>query len=83
MRLFTYGRARKTGGHLTSHGYRRVTARAQSEILGTPTDIARETMDFRYKCAETLRFPYDLRTVLTRNIEESQNKKSYDARIIS
>ena len=68
-------------GHLTSHGYRRETAYAQSEIVGTLTDIARAPYDFYLKCVETLRFPYDLRTVLTRNIKESQNKISYDARM--
>ena len=44
-------------------------------------DIARAPYDFYLKCAETLRFPYDLNTVLTQNIEESQNKKSHDARM--
>ena len=44
-------------------------------------DIARAPYDFHLKCADTVRFPYDLSTVLTKNVDESQSKKSYDARM--
>ena len=81
VKLYTFGSTRRTDVQLTSHGHRRETARARSEIVGTLTDIARAPYDFHLKSAETLRFPYDLHTVLTRNIEESHNKKSYDARL--
>ena len=80
MRLYTFGGTRKSDGHLASPGYRRETARAQSEIVGTPHGHRMGSLRFPLKVAETLRFPYDRRTVLTtRKIEESQNKKSYDA----
>ena len=80
MRLYTFGSTRKTDGHLTSHGYRRDTARAQSEIVGPPRGHRTGSLRFPLKVVETLRFPYDRRTVLmTRKFEESQNMKSYDA----
>ena len=76
MQSYTFGNTRKTAGHLKSHGYRRETARAVRNRR-----VARASYDFHLKRAETLRFPYDLCTVLTRNIEESQNKKSFDAQM--
>ena len=80
MRLYTFGSTRKTDGHLTSHGYRRDTARAQSENVGPPRGHRTGSLQFPLKVVETLRFPYDRRTVLmTRKFEESQNMKSYDA----
>ena len=36
VRLYMFGSTRKTDEHLTSYGNRRETARAQSEIVGTP-----------------------------------------------
>ena len=57
-----FGRTRKTDGHLTSHGYRRETARAQSEIVGTPHGHRTGSLRFPLKvCGDptiSLRSPY-------------------------
>ena len=44
-------------------------------------DSAMASYGSQLKSADTLGFPYDLHTVLSQNIDESQSKKSYDARI--
>ena len=48
-------------------------------------DIERAPCDFHLKCANTLRFSirfsYDLRTVLPQSVDKSARKKSYDARM--
>ena len=56
-----FGRTRKTDGHLTSHGYRRETARAQSEIAGTPHGHRMGFFRFPLKCGDptiSIRSPY-------------------------
>ena len=58
---------------------------ALSEIVGTPQGHRMGSVRFRPKICGyptiSVRFPYDLRTGLTQNVDESQSKKSYDARI--
>ena len=70
-----------------SSGYDNVWTKNSSAIVGRPqgisqksyrllADVARAPYDFQLKSADTLRFPYDIHTVLTQNIDESQSKKS-------
>ena len=81
MRLYTFGRTRKTDGHLIYYGYRRETAVVRSEIVGIAHRHCMGSVGLNFKCAKTIRFPYDLRTVLTENSQESQRKNSCDARM--
>ena len=57
-----FGTTRKTDGHLTSQGYRRQTAKAKSEIVGTPYGHRTGSVRFQLKvCGDptiSLRSPY-------------------------
>ena len=66
-----------------SYGDRRETTRAKSEIVGSPHGYRMVSIRFLLKvrgCPPIyVWFPHDLCTVLTQNVDNSQNKKSYDA----
>ena len=68
-----------------SNSDRGETARAQPKSVGTPHAHCTGSVRFPLKeCGYpmiTVRIPYDLRTVLTQNVDESQGKKSYDVRM--
>ena len=52
-------------------------------LCGHRTNIARTLYDFHLNTTETLRFPYDVRTISVRFVDESQSKKSHDDRMNS
>ena len=68
-----------------SYGDRRETARAQSEIEGTPDEHRTGSVRFPLQLCGyptiSVRFRNDIRTVLIQNVDESQCKKSCDARM--
>ena len=73
-------------GYKTSYGDRKETARAESEIVGTPHRHCTGSIRFPLKvCGYPtiyIQFPYDLcMTVPTQNVDGSQSKKSFDVHI--
>ena len=68
------GSTRKTGGHLTSHGYNRETARAQSEIVETPHGHRTGSLRFQLNLHEdptiSLRSPYGSDSEHRRKLEQ-------------
>ena len=68
----------KTDGHLTSHGYRRETARAQLEIVGTPLGNRTDSLRFPLKvCGDptiSLRSPHGSDSEHRRKSEHRRNR---------